>query len=64
MNVLGVCKYQRLQSGKCNVSLLANAMFTYSAWTSVVFLLVTGIAKAYGSVKNKWSSRFFLPLCS
>lgn len=32
---------------------LANAMFTYSAWTSVVFLLVTGIAKAYGSVKNK-----------
>lgn len=21
MNVLGVCKYQRLQSGKCNVSL-------------------------------------------
>jgi hypothetical protein len=33
-------------------------VFTYSAWTSVVFLLVTGIAKAYGSVKNKWTSRF------
>ena len=36
----------------------------YRAWTSFVILLDTGIAKAYGSVKNKGTSRFFVCIIS
>ena len=32
--------------------------FAYRAWTSVVFLLYSGIAKRLTSVKNRRTSRF------
>ncbi len=32
--------------------------FAYRAWTSVVFLLYSGIAKPLTSVKNRRTSRF------
>ena len=34
--------------------------YTYRAWTSVVFLLYSGIAKPLSSVKNERTSRFFM----
>ena len=34
--------------------------YTYRAWTSVVFLLLAGIAKPLVSVKNERTSRFFV----
>lgn len=37
--------------------------FTYRAWTSVVFLLLAGIAKPLMSVKNGRTSRFFVYVC-
>ena len=37
---------------------------SYSAWTSIVFLLVTGIAKAFGSTKSNEVYAFFLTLNS
>lgn len=34
--------------------------YTYRAWTSVVFLLYSGIAKPSRCVKNERTSRFFV----
>ena len=38
--------------------------YTYRAWTSVVFLLLAGIAKPLVSVKNERTSRFLCALCT
>ena len=37
--------------------------FAYRAWTSVVFLLYSGIAKPSRCVKNEPASRFFVRVC-
>ena len=37
--------------------------FAYRAWTSVVFLLLTGIAKPLSSVKTNWTPRFSMYIC-
>jgi len=54
VNVPRVCKYLLHACTKGEVGC------TYQAWTSVVFLLYSGIAKPSVSVKDKWISRFSL----
>ena len=51
MNVYGICNIRTT----CN----ACSVFAYQAWTSVVFLLYSGIAKPLSSVKTNWTPRPF-----
>ena len=53
MNVPWVCY-------TCHALLYGGVGLAYRAWNSVVFLLVTGIAKPLMSVKNERTSRFFV----
>ena len=51
MNVPWVCY-------TCHALLYGGVGLAYRAWNSVVFLLLTGIAKPLTSVKNERTSRF------
>ena len=53
MNVPWVCY-------TCHALLYGGVGLAYRAWNSVVFLLLTGIAKPLTSVKNRRASRFCL----
>ena len=53
MNVPWVCY-------TCHALLYGGVGLAYRAWNSVVFLLLTGIAKPLTSVKNRRTSRFLL----
>ena len=59
IDVLGVCILD-IHAAILVLRVAESSVDTYSAWTSVVFLLQTGIAKTYESVKNRDLRAFLL----
>ena len=69
IQVIGFKQEQRMSMGYVNPPLYVSEnllsgrrrVYTYhTAWTSFVFLPITGIAKPFGSVKNKRIHAFFV----
>ena len=65
MNVLGVCKYQHLQSGKCNVSLFGRMQCLHiQRGLRLFFYWLQALRRPMGAWRTSDLHAFFIPLLS